>query len=230
MQLALESFLSSLQFADSGFPTGMYTLSHGLEAYAQTGRVRGQDLQPLIADLLRFCVGPSDGVALVNAHRAAMDDDAERAAAADLRLTATKLPREARSGSVRTGTQLLHLAGFLCDHPALTRHAARVRCGELPGNYAVALGLALAAMDVPRERALAGELYAFTVGCTGAAVRLTLIDHRTAQRLVHALKPTIAHVVDENLAKDVHEIASMLPMADIMAAQHERAEARLFMS
>ncbi len=85
-------------------------------------------------------------------------------------------------------------------------------------------------MGVPRERALAGELYAFTAGCTGAAIRLSLIDHRAAQGLIHALKPTIADVVDENVVRDVSEIASFLPLADVMAAQHERAEARLFMS
>jgi urease accessory protein len=226
----VEVFLSSLQLADGGFPSGTYALSHGLEAYTQAGRLTGNDLQALIADLLRFGVGPSDGVALVNAHLAATDDDDERAAAADVRLTATKLPRELRAGSVRTGKQLLQLTGSLCDHPVLVRHAARVRRGELPGNYAVALGLALAAMGVCRKYALAGELYAFTAGCAGAAVRLALIDHRTAQRVIHALKPTIANVVGENLARGVHEIASCLPLADVMASQHERADARLFTS
>lgn len=226
----LVAFLGSLQLADAAFPSGLYTLSHGLEAYAQAGQVRGDNLELLIRDLLRCGIGPADGVALANAHRAAAEDDAERAAEADRRLTATKLAREARSASVRTGKQLLQVAVCLSGNPVLARHAARVGHGELPGNHAVALGLLQAAFGVSRELALAGELYAFSAGCVGAAIRLMLVDHREAQRVLHALKPTIAEVVGENIERDVHEIASNVPLVDVMASHHERADARLFLS
>jgi urease accessory protein len=226
----LVAFLGSLQLADAAFPSGLYTLSHGLEAYAQAGEVRSDNLQLLIRDLLRFALGPADGVALANAHRAAAEDDGERAAEADLRLTATKLAREARSASVRTGRQLLQIAVSLSDDPVLARHAARVRVGELPGNHAVALGLLQAAFGVSRELALAGELYAFSAGCVGAAIRLMVVDHRKAQQVLHALKPVIADVVGDNIEKDVHEIASNLPLVDVMASHHEHADARLFLS
>jgi urease accessory protein len=226
----LVAFLGSLQLADAAFPSGLYTLSHGLEACAQSGQVRRDSLALLIADLLRFGVGPADGVALVNGHRARMEDDIERAAQADCRLTATKLPREARSASVRTGRQLLQVAVCLSDDPLLALHAARVRDGELPGNHAVALGLVQAAFGVSEEHALAGELYAFSSGCIGAAIRLTLVDHREAQCALHSLKPTIADVVRENVHKDVNQIASSLPLMDVMAAYHERAQARLFVT
>ena len=172
----------------------------------------------------------ADGVALVNAHRAAIECEPDRAAEADVRLTATKLNREARSASVRTGKQLLILASSLFDHPLLAHHAGRVQRGELAGNHAVALGLATAALGISREHALAGELYAFCAGCAGAAIRLALIDHRAAQALLHALKPVIAETARENIDKDVREIASNLPLADVMAMRHERADVRLFMS
>lgn len=223
-------FLGSLQLTDAAFPSGRYVLSHGLEAYAQGGELSEDDLTALITDLLRFGTGPADGVALVNAHRAAQESDHERAAEADLRLTATKLTRETRVASVRTGKQLLNLAASLFDHPLLARHAERVKAAELPGNHAVAVGLAKAALGISREHALAGELYAFCAGCAGAAVRLSLIDHRAAQRILHALKSAIAEAVRENVDKDVREIASNLPLVDVMAMRHERADARLFMT
>lgn len=224
-------FLGSLQLTDSAFPSGLYTLSHGLEAYAQGGQLCGEgDLEALITDLLRDGVGPADGVALANAHRAAVDDEPERAAEADLRLVATRLAREARTASVRTGRQLLGLASALFAHPVLAHHARRVRRGELPGCHAVALGLATAALGVTREHAMAGELYAFCVGCTGAAIRLSLIDHRAAQCLLHRLKPVIGQVVLDNVHRGVGEIASSTPLADVMAMRHERADGRLFMS
>lgn len=223
-------FLGSLQLTDSAFPGGRYVLSHGLEAYAHAGKLSEDNLTALVTDLLRFGAGPSDGVALVNAHRAARECDPGRAAEADLRLTATKLTRETRAASVRTGKQLLNLAGSLFGHPLLARHAERVRAGELPGNHAVAVGLTQGALGITCEHALAGELFAFSAGCAGAAVRLSLIDHRAAQRLLHALKPAIAEAVLENANKDVSEIASTLPLIDVMAMRHERADARLFMT
>ncbi|HEY0970263.1 MAG TPA: urease accessory UreF family protein [Gemmatimonadales bacterium] len=224
-------FLGSLQLSDSAFPSGLYTLSHGLEAYAQAGQLSsGRDLEALITDLLRHGVGPADGVALANAHRGALEDDPELVATADLRLVATKLAREARAASVRTGKQLLDLASSLFDHPVLAHHAERVRRGELPGSHAVALGLVTAALGVTREHAMAGELYAFCVGCTGAAIRLSLIDHREAQRLLHALKPVIGEVVLQNVHRKVGDIASSVPLVDVMAMRHEHADGRLFTS
>lgn len=230
-------FLGSLQLTDSAFPSGLYTLSHGLEAYAQAGLLGGGqaaagggELEALITDLLRHGVGSADGVALVNAHRAVWTGDPGLAAEADLRLTATKLAREARSASVRTGKQFLGLANTLFSHPVLAEHAARVKRGELPGNHAVALGLAKAALGVSREHALAGELYAFSAGCVSAAIRLTLIDHREAQRVLHGLKPVIVDVVAANVNRSVREIASSLPLTDVLAAHHERADTRLFIN
>ena len=35
--MSLASLLASLQLADSAFPSGRYTLSHGLESFAQSG-------------------------------------------------------------------------------------------------------------------------------------------------------------------------------------------------
>ena len=226
---ALLPFLGSLQLTDSAFPSGLYTLSHGLEGYAQAGQAGG-DLHLLVADLLRHGVGPADGVALVNAHQAAEEGDPALSAEADQRLSATKLGRAAREASTRTGKQLFGLANTLFDHPVLACHAERVRRGELPGNHAVALGLAKAALGVSREHALAGEFYAFCAGCAGAAIRLSLIDHREAQRMLHALKPVILEAVQGNVGKGVGEIASNLPLADVMAMRHERADARLFMN
>lgn len=231
MTTDLLPYLGSLQLADAAFPSGLYTLSHGLEAYVQAGQVRSErELEELIADLLRHGVGPSDGVALANAHRAVADGDPALAAEADVRLTATKLAREGRAASVRTGRQVITLARALLDHPVLAQHADRVACGELPGNHAVAIGLAMAAQGVPREHALGGELHAFVVSCTGAAIRLSVADHRSAQRTLLRLRPVIAEAVEDNVGKGVHEIASGTPMADVMATYHERADARLFIS
>jgi len=69
-------FLSALQLADSFFPTGMYAHSQGLEGMVRRGLVSycggGEEF---LRNQFSWSVLPSDGVALLNAHRAAARAD-----------------------------------------------------------------------------------------------------------------------------------------------------------
>jgi urease accessory protein len=224
------SFLGSLQLADSFFPNGLYTLSYGLEAFAQAGDLDAGTIEALLADYLRHGVGPTDGIALACAHRAATEGDLDLAGRADARLTAVKIPREARETSVRTGRQLLALAGRVFGGAALATYDALVRAGDAAGNHAVALGLTTATLGIPRGQAVQGELYAFAASGIGASVRMAVIDHRVAQVVLHRLKPVIAAAADAACRKDVSDIAGCTPMIDVMAMRHEQAQVRLFMS
>src|SRR5918999_2219197 len=156
----LSAFLGSLQLGDSFFPSGLYTLSHGLEAFAQSERVGRENLEALLADQLRYGFGAADGVALACAHRAIEEGDLELAVRADVRLTAAKLPREARETSLRAGRQLLRIAGEIFGGEALETYAGYVRANRAPGNHAIVLGLVMATQGIARECAVAGELYA----------------------------------------------------------------------
>ena len=55
------ALLAVLQLSDSGFPSGRYTLSHGLEAFAQSGLIetpsRPDTLVELLRDSIRFGIG-----------------------------------------------------------------------------------------------------------------------------------------------------------------------------
>src|ERR1700754_1831218 len=174
----IASHLSVLQLSDSAFPTGRYTLSYGLEAFAQSdepaGPIRPSTLVALLTDCVRFGVAPSDGVALACAHRATSPDgvlDLDLVMRADHRLTAVKLPREAREASTRTGRALLSTAAVAFRGTVGRDYAELVEAGRTPGNHAVVLGLLSASMGVPCPEAVAGELYAFSAGWVAAAVR-----------------------------------------------------------
>jgi urease accessory protein len=226
----LIAFLTSLQLADSFFPSGLYTLSHGLEAFAQAGLIKAGNLEVLLIDHLRHNVGPADGAALACAHRAMTTRHLETAAEADLRLSAVKLPKEARTGSQRVGCQLLKTAVQVFRNELMGEYLERARSSLLPCNHAVVLGLITASHNIERHQAITGELYAFVSGALGAAVRLAVIDHLFAQAVLHRLKPIIAEVALSQSESSVQDIASSSPLIDIMAMQHERAQLRLFVS
>jgi urease accessory protein len=77
-------------------------------------------------------------------------------------------------------------------------------------------------------RSIIGELYAFCSGWTAAAVRLRLVNHRTAQVVLHRIRGVIAEAAFDAADGDITRIASCTPMLDLMSMRHEDAELRLF--
>jgi urease accessory protein len=235
--LELATVVSLLQLSDSAFPTGRYIDSYGLEALAQGGRLNSPSspsiLLELLTDSIRLGVGPSDGVALACSHRAAGSTgpvDFDLVVRADNRLTAVKLAREGRDASTRTGRALLRAAITIVGGPAVVDYAELVDSGQSPGNHAVAYGLLTARLDIPRVQAVASELYAFSAAWVAAAVRLALIDHHTAQVLLHQARSTIANTALRTTTRDVKDISTCTPLLDVMAMYHEQADLRLFAS
>ncbi|MFI9321705.1 urease accessory protein UreF [Kitasatospora aureofaciens] len=226
----LDALLVSLQLTDSAFPSGFYTLSHGLEGYAQAKAVTPDTVPELLADLLRHSVGPSDATALALAHRAASEGDWELLVEIDQRLHATKLNRELRLAASRTGRQLLDIARESVGGEPLERYAELVADKRAPGCQAVAAGVAYASAAVPVEQAVASDLFAFCTSFVGAALRLRLTDHRRAQVVLRAAAPVIREVVAAALVRESADLGGCVPIADAMSGRHERAEARLFAS
>src|SRR5919201_150870 len=172
-----EALVAVLQLSDSGFPSGRYTLSHGLEAFAQEGLLETpcapDALAALLGDCIRFGVAPSDGIALACAHRAVDPDggiDVELAVRTDRRLSAVKLARELREASTRTGRALLAAAPAVAGVP-MDGYADLVDIGYTPGNHAVVLGLLSSLLGVPAVDAVTGELSAYATGWLAVTVR-----------------------------------------------------------
>jgi len=227
----LAPLLAQLQLTDSGFPSGMYTLSHGLEGYVQLRITGPETLRELLVDLLRHAVGPADAAALALAHRAAAADDWDRLVRVDRRLHAIKLNREQRTASTRTGGQVLDTAAYAFPVPEAARLAGLVARKATPGNHAVVVGALCAGLGVPVEQAVAGDLYAFAASWTAAAVRLARTDFRRAQALLREVRPDLERVARTALAaRDPRDLHSSTPAADVVSAAHERAEARLFVT
>jgi urease accessory protein len=225
-----EAFLSALQISDSLFPTGLYTLSHGFEAFVQAGLASKADVEALIQDYLQNVLGPADGVALCHAHRAAEGRDLERLLEIDRRLFAMKLVRELREASRRVGKRILTTAIALAPEPLLADYRAAVEAGGGPGTAAVALGAAAAILGIPRREALLIELYTFTTSLLGAAMRLVRLDHEEAQLILGRLKPLMVRVAEENMDRSPSEMRAFAPLIDIMGMAHERASIRIFIS
>ncbi|MEO8436907.1 MAG: urease accessory UreF family protein [Chloroflexota bacterium] len=231
------ALLRLLQLVDSGFPSGAYTLSNGLETLAAEGVVADVDqLAAFTRVYLLSKFARSDLVSLVAAHAAAgpsadvaTDKDAlDRIVAIDRRLTASKIAADDRSGSARVGRRLATEVARLAPTPTLAGFLAAIADGRTAGNAAVAFGLAGSAFGVgARETGLAAGS-ALVTGLATAAVRVGLIGHGAAQRIIADAGPAIVSAVDEALAGDWRRLWPSAPQIEIALAVHETAPVRQF--
>src|SRR5262245_66490144 len=85
------SILPALELADSFFPSGLFTQSHGLEGYAGAGLAGADQLEPLLHTYLLHLAAPGDALAARWVVRAMAAGDLALVGAIDARVEATKL-------------------------------------------------------------------------------------------------------------------------------------------
>lgn len=225
------AILATLQLADSFFPTGAYAHSLGLEGMVRRGLVQNEDdLAELIASQLAWSVLPSDGVALLNAHRAAVADDLGEIVAIDRRLFAMKLSRELRQASAQVGRRLLVETSAFAPVGCHATYAALVTADETPGCSAVAFGVSTAGLGVSVDFALPAFCHGFLVGVLGAALRLLPLTHRQGQRIHREVQPLITRLAREVADRHWTEMTAFTPELDLAAIGHEADDPRFFAS
>lgn len=219
-----------LQLADSFFPAGTYTMSNGLEALSKSKKIDAGQLQSLIRTHLERQVGPADCCALGAAHESAKAGDIEGILQADWALCATKLVEEVRNASARSGANLVRCVAAFSSDALLAKYAGAVNEKKASGMYPVALGVACAALQIPKHESGAMFLYSFCVGMAGAALRLGVIDHVAAQKMLHELRPALVAIVEENIGKPLDLMWQFAPGIDITQMEHERLDSKMFIT
>ena len=226
------SWLAALQLADSQFPSGAFTQSHGLESLAADGLLGSREALVAVLEMsLRERLATSDLPALLAAHGAAKALAHTEVREIDQLLTATKLAREEREASVRVGKRIATEAARLApDDRALYIYIEAINVGVTPGNASVAQGVAAAALGVPARVAALGASHSFCTSLVSAAMRLTRLGHGDAQAALRAVQPSMADAVGIAEELDWRTMRSCCFQLDIAMARHEGAQTRMFAS
>lgn len=224
----MDPLLGLLQLVDSSFPSGAFTLSHGLETLIADGAVRSpEDLEAVLRISLLDRLARADLVVLLAVHRAAALDEV---LGHDRRLSSVKLAADDRIASQRVGRRLAVEASRLVNNELLAGYVAALADGCAPGNSAVASGLATRAFGVPASDAAIGACWGFATGLCAAAVRLGLIGHGNAQRVLRGAGPIMREAVERAATSDPRDLRPSAPQLDVALARHETAAAHLFAS
>lgn len=222
------ALIAALQLSDSFFPSGMLTLSHGLEAFLSLHAVSGKDLSPLLEDYLQHKVAPLELVAYLHAYRAAEIGSLKELQHIDRYLTASLLPQEIRQGSARSGRALLETLRPLENDALFRAFIAGIHTQQSEGNASTCLALVCVNWGVPQRAGGIVLLYTFMVSFLGAALRLGSIGHREVQRILVSLRPQLSSLIDTVWERPLEEMGAFAPLADIRAMQHAFLTVRLF--
>lgn len=219
------TLLTTLQYADSFFPSGGTAFSWGLEALCADRQVTSaDDVRRFLEGQLRHRWASCDRPFLVAAHRASADLD--DVATLDRLLEAMTLPRELREGATRAGGALLGIHERLGTSGA-SDYRGRVRSGDAPGHLPVVQGLLLAGVGLSERIASPVSAHALSVGVVSAALRLSVISHVDAQRILAAVRELLTDLLAAPVL-DVAQATVYTPATDVAAMRHETQTVRLF--
>lgn len=211
------------QLADSGFPTGAFAHSAGLEAATQVGLIPDS---PTLRDWLLWSAEHvlSGSLGYVNAaHR-----DPARLVDLDRHADTTILTSSARRASVATGNGLITstAAAFPVCRPlkqALRAANASTHLAPVFGAVTARLGCQLQAVQ---------RLFAFQSlrDNLSAAVRLGRIGPLAAQALLTELGPDLLVLVARHDDDNEDMVCGRSPVVELCCGQHDQLYSRLFQS
>ena len=192
MSLSIHEVLLALQLADSAFPSGAFTFSWGLEGLAADGLIESkQDVLEIVEEQLTFRWAGFDRAFLTAAH-ATIDEpelmEIDRQAEASMPMAPL------RAGSRRAGRRLLGVFAEMGFARARSyRHQIR-QVAEL-GHLPVVQGLVFREAGLELETATLIGGWTTLSGLVSAAVRLGLVGHRDAQRILTEQRANLACIV-----------------------------------
>jgi urease accessory protein len=214
-----------LQIADSGFPTGGFAHSSGLEAAFMAGDVRSED------DLERFL-----RASIWNVGNAALPfvsaahGEPERVWSLDAIVEAHLTNHVANRASRTQGRALLATSAAVFDEPAIGVLFERASRRDVFVHLAPVYGAIVAALGLPKRDALGLYLLLSLRGTASAAVRLGIIGPHAAQRVQNRHRATLDAVLSGCDGLRPEDAATTSPVFDLLGATHDRLYARLFQS
>ena len=225
------SELTLLQLSDSFFPSGLYTMSNGLETLFDEKRILSEgDVYDFLNVTLEQQLGPADSVALSNAYDYANDEDISGIIQCDDVLYSMKLVQESRAASCRAGSQMIKCISALSPSNLLESYSEKISKNKSPGTHPVVAGVCSFVMGVKKEQARQMMMYGFCVSVTGAALRLGLIDHIQSQKILHKIKPKILQTLEKFANAKIDDCWQFSPNYDLIQMTHEKKFSKMFIT
>ena len=229
MQSSISQKLAMMQLADSFFPTGSFTFSHGLEALVQQEKVKTMpDLLTFLQLLLTNKVGTTDVVALIHSYRGCKANSIAAIERADRQLFVQTAIAKQRETQRQSGRALLMVAGNTWQDERLKILNCLTAEGKINCLQPIIFGAIAAVVGISEEDSVIAFLHGFVTGILGAAIRLGVLGHLQGQEILVRLAPVIEGVWLTAASMNLEKMWSCTPTIEIAQMQHAKLDQRLF--
>lgn len=214
-----------LQLSSPALPVGAYSYSQGLEAAVEAGMVR-EEASALrwISDALSCVLARYEAPLWLRLHSAHLSRDRAALQAWNDDFLATRETAELRAETVQMGYSLVQLMrGLNMATDLLPAAGSSV-------TFPTAHAGACAAWGIDAEAGLYAYLYAWAENQVTAAIKCVPLGQTAGQRLLLALRASVARAVQLAFELDDDALSTQTPMLAILGSRHETQYSRLFRS
>ncbi|HEY9816138.1 MAG TPA: urease accessory protein UreF [Candidatus Obscuribacterales bacterium] len=220
-----QSLLHLLHLASSTLPVGAFSYSEGLETLVQAGQItQVEQLQHWLTQDLTYGAIRLEGLALVQAYETTQNQDWSGLAQWNDWLSAVRESYELRQQSWMMGRSLTRLLTAMAPEMQ-----AAIAAGGDPCNFAIAVGLAAAQWQIPRDQALLGYLHSWASNMINAGIKLIPLGQTQGQTLLLSLYPQLEETQRQILDQPGDPKSCGWGLA-IASMNHETLYSRLFRS
>ena len=215
----------SWQLADSGFPTGAFAHSGGLESATQHGLI------PDESALERWLLWATEHALHANmGYVCAAHRDPDRLLELDAHAESTHLNPVANRASVAQGNGLIGSVAAAFPESGCPADKKALRRANSPGHFSPVFGAVTARLGLGINSAQ--ELFVFSLlrDACSAAVRLGRCGPLAAQRILANLSAPALEMAQLHIQDTENDICGSGVLVDILAASHDQLYSRLFQS
>lgn len=226
-----------MQLSDSFFPSGMFSMSGGLESLVHHNKVTDwQQVLEFIKEQMEFQLIPCDCSVLAITMNAVQNNDLNQVVNVDNKYYSIKLTKEVRNSSVRSGKQIFNCLIHMLEKDDNKNHFVKqfknkIETKASPCTYPVALGITGECLGISTSSAIRILLYSFSSSVVSAAIRLGIIQHLDAQKVLMLLEEPVNNYISNKIKeKTSTDIWQLTPLTEIHQMDHEHNESRMFIT
>lgn len=220
-----------MQLSDSFFPSGSYTLSHGLESLVQSKQIeQPEDFVTFVRILLHNKIGTCDLVALMHSYRGSAVEDLSKVKEVDARLFAQTAIAISRQTQRQSGRALLMVSQSTWQNKQLETLAQERVANNFNCLHPIVFGVVGNIAGLSLSDTALAFLHGFITGLLGAAIRLGILGHLQAQQMSLDLAADMETVLLAASSMDLDLMYSCTPAIDLAQMRHANLNTRLFAS
>ena len=106
----------------------------------------------------------------------------------------------------------------------------KVKSKDARGTFPVCLSISANMLGIPKQSAIRIFLYSYLASTVGAAVRMGIIQHVSAQSIIASLRNECESISNNVMRKTIFDVWQSIPLVEILQMRHEKDDLRMFIT